>query len=281
MDMNQVIIAATMVAMGNHKNIDIDPKVVKHIALNSIRANNSKFTEDFGQLIICADDKNYWRRDVFPYYKAVRKENQKKSEINWTSIFAGLHELREDIIEHFPYPVLIIDKCEADDIIGTVVHEKGTILNSPNTEQILILSGDKDFIQLHKYANVQQYSPAEKKWVKNSNPEKYLLQHIIKGDQGDGIPNILMPDDTLVRRIRQRPITQKRLETWFNGDFTEEERKNFKRNESLIDLSKVPKGMQNLIMDRFDAIEPKPRNKMYKYMVKNRLVDLLEHINDF
>ena len=73
----------------------------------------------------------------------------------------------------------------------------------------MVLSGDKDFIQLQKYPFVSQYNPIQKKFMSGIDPKQYILEHVIKGDRSDGIPNFLSDDDTFVKNKRQRPLSKK------------------------------------------------------------------------
>ncbi len=279
-DLNQVMIANMMMQIGNHHNAEIDEGMLRHMILNTLRANRKKFTSEFGELVICCDDKNYWRRQAYPYYKANRKKSRDKSEMDWNAIFIALNNIREELKEFFPYKVIQVETCEADDIIGVVTHEEGTVLNAG--EPILILSGDKDYIQLHKYANVKQYDPVRKRWISNANPEKYLAEHIIKGDAGDGIPNILSADNSFVMGIRQRPITQKRLAEWADiNNMDDEVKRNYMRNKALIDLSEVPKGMKEEILSIWHEGNEKDRSQLLNYFIKNKLRNLMECITEF
>jgi hypothetical protein len=279
-DFNQIMIANLMMQLGNHKNAELDENMLRHMILNSIRSNKQKFTAEFGEMVICADDKNYWRRAAFPYYKASRKKNRESSELDWNAIFTSLNKIREEIKTFFPYKVIQIETAEADDIIGVIVHKEGTPMNSG--EKILILSSDKDYIQLHKYGNVSQYDPARKKYVRHSNPEQYLVEHIIKGDTGDGVPNILSADNCLVVGERQRPITQKRLDEWASGKtMTEEVLRNYKRNEMLIDLTNVPEAIKEQITEKYDEVHSNDRSQLFNYFMANKLRNLMENITDF
>jgi hypothetical protein len=279
-DFNQIMIANLMMQLGNHKNAELDENMLRHMILNSIRSNKQKFTAEFGEMIICADDKNYWRRTAFPYYKASRRKNRDASELDWNAIFTSLNKIREEIKTFFPYKVIQIETAEADDIIGVIVHKEGTPMNSG--EKILILSSDKDYIQLHKYGNVSQYDPARKKYVRHSNPEQYLVEHIIKGDTGDGVPNILSADNCLVVGERQRPITQKRLDEWASGKtMTEEVLRNYKRNEMLIDLTNVPEAIKEQITEKYDEVHGNDRSQLFNYFMANKLRNLMENITDF
>jgi 5'-3' exonuclease len=279
-DLSQVMIANLMMQIGNHHNAEVDENMIRHMVLNTLRFNRMKFKEEFGELIICADDKNYWRRQVFPYYKAARRKHREESELDWTAIFTALNKIRQELKDVFPYKVIQIDGAEADDIIGTIAHHEGRELNTG--EKFLILSGDKDYIQLHKYANVKQYNPVMKKWVTHSNPEQYLFEHIVKGDAGDGVPNILSPDNAFVMNIRQKPVTKKRLEEWIDTNrMSSEVKRNYLRNKSLIDLSEIPEHLKNKILEAYSAENTKDRSQLLNYFIKNRLKLLTESLGEF
>ena len=279
-DLNQVMIANMMVQIGNHHNAEVDENMIRHMVLNTLRFNRMKFKEEFGELIICADDKNYWRRQAFPYYKAARRKTREESELDWTAIFNALNKVRQELKDVFPYKVIQIDGAEADDIIGTIAHHEGRELNTG--EKFLILSGDKDYIQLHKYANIKQYNPVLKKWVTHSNPEQYLFEHVIKGDAGDGVPNILSPDNAFVMNIRQKPVTKKRLEEWIDiNKMSSEVKRNYLRNKSLIDLSEIPEHLKNKILEAYSAENTKDRSQLLNFFIKNRLKLLTESLGEF
>ena len=279
-DLNQVMIATMMVQLGSHTNAEVDENILRHMVLNSLRSYRKKFKDEYGELIICSDDKNYWRRSRFPYYKAARKKSREKSELDWSAIFNALGHIKAELKEFFPYRVLQIETAEADDIIGTLVHKYGTPLNTG--EPILILSGDKDYIQLHTYANVKQYDPTRKKWIRRDDPEEYLREHIIRGDAGDGIPNILSPDNAFVLGVRQKPITKKRLEGWQDlNNIDGEAKRNYLRNKSLIDLGEIPQDIQDQVMEAYEEQAGKDRSKLFNYFVAHRLKHLMEVIGEF
>lgn len=278
MDFNQICISNLMANIGNHQNMPIDENILRHMILNSIRAYVVKFGKEFGELIICTDDKNYWRRQLFPYYKAARRKAREESELDWNAIFQALNKIRDEVKVYFPYKVIQVDTAEADDIIGTICHARGHVLN---TDPILILSSDKDYIQLQVHANVRQFDPIRKKWITHDNPKKYLLEHILKGDVGDGIPNILSPDNCLVIGERQKPMTQKRIEEFATGSKNEAIARNWSRNEQLVNLSLVPDHIKEQIMDKLEEVNTKDRSQLFNYFIQNRLKNLLDSIGDF
>lgn len=281
-DYNQVIIASLFAGIGNHTNIDIDENLIRHMFLNSIRTNRKKFNDEYGELVICCDGKNSWRREAFPYYKANRRKNRDESEIDWNNLFNIMNTIRDELKEFFPYKVIHIDHCEADDIIGTICHDEGTELNM-GAEKHLVLSADKDYIQLQTYANIDQYDPIRKRWIRNDNPDKYLEEHILKGDSGDGVPNVLSADNCLAVGERQKAMTQKRMAALREGpDFMDEETKRrFYRNKMMIDLSQIPEKYTTQIREEYSKNKEVGRSELFNFFVKKKLKNLITDIQDF
>lgn len=274
-DFNQVMLSNLLKQIGNHTNSKIEENMVRHMVLNSIRSYKQKYSNEYGEMIIACDNTNYWRKKIFPYYKANRKKNIEKSELDWKSIFEVMNKLRSELKEFFPYKVINIETAEADDIIATLV------MNNLDDENILILSMDKDFIQLHKYKNVKQYDPVNKTWITHNNPSLFLKEHIIKGDFGDGIPNVLSSDNCLVIGERQKPITKKRLDKLMEVIDDETVQRNYDRNRQLIDLSMVPQNIQEKVMYEFNNQPIKDRSKLLNYFISNKLKNLTEHMMEF
>jgi hypothetical protein len=273
LDFQQVVISNIMVHLGTktiNKN-EIDEDLVRHMVLNSIRWINSKFRNDYGKLII-AYDSTSWRKQIFPYYKANRKKAHDKSPVDWVKLFDYFGRIKPELKEALPYKVIEVEGCEADDIIGTLVRY------IRDKEKVIFVSGDKDFIQLHN-ENVEQYDPVRKKAIKNGDPEKFLKEHVLRGDTGDGIPNFLSDDDTFVAGKRQTPLTKKRMENYCLSD--PKLRRNYFRNKELIDLTKTPENLIIKVMDEYANFPQRDKHKLYHYLIKNNCRNLLESIHDF
>lgn len=287
-DMNQVMISNLMAQYKLTEGIDKD--LVRHMVLNSLRFYRRKFSEEFGELVLCYDSKKYWRREFFPYYKCNRKKDRKESNLNWNLIFETLNEIRDEIKENLPYKVVEVEGAEADDIISILTkHQAYTNIRLQKDMQpavkVLILSGDKDFIQLHKYPWLKQYNPVLKKYINGVDPKKYIREHILKGDKSDSIPNFLSPDDTFINGKRQKPLGKKAIERLVNLTpdqyCTAEQMEQYKRNQTLIDFDYIPVEVENKIVESYDAIEVPSRSKIYNYFVNKNLVNLLEKIGEF
>ena len=286
-DYSQVAISniAVQLAMSKNKNILSIP-MVRHMILNSIRGYVHRFRNDYpGQVVICVDGPDPWRRDIFQQYKAKRREGRNNDDKDWESVFGLIHTIKEELRDNFPYKVVQLDKVEADDIIAVICKKN-------HEQKILIVSGDKDFQQLQKYPHVTQYSPIQKKFIETDKPYEYIYEHILRGDVSDGIPNFLSPDDTFINGIKQKPIQKKKLEGWLyslmnNGepkDFCNEYHyRNYQRNEKLIDFDKIPDNIEEDIYNEYleTEVTMAGRHKILPYLIKNDLKELIGKIEEF
>ena len=257
-----------------------DENMIRHMILNSIRMYNKKYRNEYGQMVICADGMNTWRKNFYPAYKASRKKGRDSSGLDWTEIFRVLNLVRDEIKENLPYKVMHLEGCEADDIIGALTYETQEF---GKFEPVMIISSDKDFIQLQKFSNVKQYSPIQKKAVTEKHPRKYLFEHICRGDKGDGIPNILSADNCFVDEIRQTPLRQNLIDTWIDDAeiMPDEIKRNFQRNTKLIDLNEIPEDIYNNIVNTYDGQKPAMKMKVLNYLIKKRCNNLIEVVEEF
>lgn len=273
LDLNQLVFSTIAV---QSQRMEMDENLIRHIVLNCIRTHRSKFHDKYGEIVIAADNKHYWRREVFPYYKANRKKDREKSTLNWPVIFECMSKIKTEIKENFPYKFLDVHGAEADDVISVLTEA------APYNEPILIISGDKDFIQLQNVKPlVEQYDPVRKRWLNNNNPDEYLKEHILRGDRGDGIPNVRTDDAALALGERQKSISKKMLEEWMTDGPPKSLTRNYERNQLLIDLTRVPETVRHGILEEF-AKEPQgKRQKLFNYFVKHKLKNLMEVISEF
>lgn len=278
-DYNQVAISNLMQQIGSSKS-PVEEELVRHMILNTIRTYVKKFKQTYGpEVILACDNRNYWRRGIFPHYKAGRKKSRESSGHDWNNIFECLNKIRDELKQYSPYKVIDVDGAEADDVIGVLVQRYA------HEQKIMILSSDKDFAQLQKYPNVEQFSPILKKFIKEPFPQIQLKQLIISGDKSDGVPNILTKDDVFVSGGRQKPITEVKMLQWLNTppeEFCNDEMlRNYKRNEQMIDLTQIPKSVFDGVIDAYEIAKIKPRQVFMTYMINNRLKNLIEVFDEF
>jgi hypothetical protein len=282
-DLNQVLLSGLMAQISNSKGVKLEESLIRHMILNIIRTHLKNFRKDYGEVVLCCDNRKYWRKEWFPYYKAGRKKTREKSDLNWHLIFDMLTKFKQELKDNFPYKVVDVDGAEADDIIGTLVPRH--IMN----EDVLIISSDGDFLQLQQYNGrskfkVKQYNPAQKKFIVSDNPLDELKEKIIKGDKGDGIPNVLSPSDCFVRDLRQTPITKGKLDKLMEKNYTEWEDENakigFTRNQTLIDLRHIPSDIKSKIINTYEETIP-VKGKLLDYFITNKLSNLMDVIEEF
>jgi len=279
MDYNGIAIGNIM---ANRLN---DEDMIRHMILNTIRMYKVKFQKEYGQVVIAADAPNNWRREAFPQYKAGRKKGRDESDFNWDEAFRILNAVREELKEYFPYKVIRIDGCEADDVIGTLSENTAEF---GNYEPVMIISADKDFAQLQRFDNVRQFSPLTKKFIDIPNPRLHLQTHIIRGDAGDGVPNVLSDDNVFVEGLRQTPVTKKKMEAivedLHDGEllYAASWYRNYQRNQTLIDLTNTPKHLKEAILSSFNEQDPWPnKGKVLPYLIDKKCKMLIECVEEF
>jgi len=275
-DMNQISLASLMMHLHMNKG-ELDDEMVRHMILNSVRMYRTMFNEDYGEIVLTYDSRAYWRREVFPQYKHSRRKSRESDGKDWNSIFGVLNQIKEEIKEFLPYKVVETHGAEADDVIAILCKHY-------QSEKIMIVSGDKDFIQLQKYDNVRQYSPITKKHVNGIDAVVYIKEHILKGDKSDGIPNVLSPDHTFTDELRQRPLTSKKMNSILAqdiDDLDDEVKRNYQRNDILINLDNIPDYLATDILDDFKSATCGDRSKLLNYFIDRRLKSLTEQIGEF
>jgi hypothetical protein len=293
-DYSQVALAAILTFQRELKGTESEVKnLIRHVTLSTIKSYKKKYGGEFGELVICCDGRKYWRKEAFAHYKAGRKKSRDASDLDWKLIFDTLSEMRDDISQHFPWRVVHVDRAEADDVIATLTKWCQTnqlvqegLMEEP--QKVLILSSDKDFKQLQLNPNVKQWSPMQKKYVTASKQEirDFMIEHIVKGDAGDGVPNILSNDSVFVDGVRQKPVSQKRLDEFYEKGFdacrTEDEKRNWYRNATLVDFSYIPEDVSKDIVDTYLNNKPKgDKMAVMNYLIQHRCRLLLDELDDF
>ena len=277
-DLNQVLISNLMAQVRGKGDVKPNKEMIRHMVLNSLRGFNVKFKDEYGTMVLCSDAGDPWRRDFFKYYKHSRKMARQDGPFDWDNIFNVITEIKNELKENFPYVVMYVENSEADDIIATLVKQQ-------TESKYLIVSGDKDFVQLQHYDNVYQWSPLLKGYIgEQEDPIKFLREQIIKGDRSDCVPNILSADDVFVKGERQKPVMKKQLEEWIdieNIPLGAETKKYYNRNKKLIDLSQIPLTIENNIINTYKNYKIKDRSLLLNYFIDKKLKSLIDKINDF
>ena len=297
-DYSQVALSAILTFQRELKGTESEVKnLIRHVTLSTLKSYKKKYGRECGELVIACDGRKYWRKDIFEHYKASRKKMRDASDLDWKLIFDTLSEMRDDIAKYFPYKVIHLERAEADDIIAVLTEWaqsnellKVGLIEEP--QQVLILSSDKDFKQLQlapfSTGNVRQWSPMQKKYVTASKKEilDFTVEHIVKGDTGDGIPNTLSSDDVFVKGERQKPVSAKRLQEFLergkDACRNDEERRNWDRNARLVAFDNIPKDVKEDIIACYLNTKPTgDKMTIMNYLIEHRCRLLLDEIEEF
>tara|TARA_Y100000004_G_scaffold197294_1_gene270939 strand:- start:2755 stop:3591 length:837 start_codon:yes stop_codon:yes gene_type:complete len=272
-DFSQTIIAGLMAQLKVNDG-EMSEDLLRHMIINSLRNYQKRYAEEYGEIVLCTDAANPWRRDFYPNYKANRKKARDNDDMDWTLIFDTLHKVKMEIKENFPYRYMYVENAEADDIIA--------VLCKQANEKVLIVSGDKDFQQLHKYDYVKQWSPNLNQFVVQDRPEEFLKEHTLRGDKSDGIPNILSNDNCMVEGIRQTPLRKPVFDAYMRMTIESDDKyyRNYLRNQTLIDFDFIPKDVESRILQEYEKTEV-VQGKVFDYLRTHRLDDLLTNVEDF
>lgn len=275
LDYSSVAMSSLMPQIGD---VEGNEDLIRHIILNIIRKFNIQFRDEFGEMVLCMDGSKNWRKEKYPFYKANRRKNRKNDKHDWKMIYEQINKVRDEITISVPFRVVHVDRCEADDCIGTIVE------NCETNEPILILSPDKDFVQLQKYPNVKQFSNIQKKWVEPDVQAVIDLEtKILKGDAGDGVPNVLSDDQTFVNEERQTPLSKKKIEALFQDPeaLGTTVARRIIRNRELIDLSRTPQDIKDEIMEQFNQTPKGSVMKLMSMFTRHRMKLMAESLSDF
>ena len=278
-----ILVDYSAIAISNvvTQKLDIEEDLIRHMILNSLRLHRAKHREKFGELVLCIDGSKNWRREIYPQYKYKRKDARKESKMDWSEVFRIMNMVKEELKENFPYKVVEVDEVEADDIIGVICEDTQEFGRG---EDVMIISGDKDFAQLQKYSNIHQYSPITRKYIKEATPRKQLMELILKGDTADGVPNVLSGDNVFVDGERQTPLRQNKINELINDPkaLGEEVYRNYLRNKKLIDLTETPEPLKEKIIYNYESQDRwDNKGKVFPYLVEKRCRRLLEDVKDF
>lgn len=266
-------------------NLPPEEDMLRHVILNSLRSYNVKFGAKYGPPILCCDHYS-WRREYFPEYKYSRRESRKaeNADTYWNDMYKVVDIILNEIQHNIPWKVIRYAGAEGDDVIGVLALSTQEFGKG---EDVLIVAADSDYKQLLKYNNVRQWSPIKKKFIKEALPHKWLFETTIRGQAKDGIPNVLSDDETFITKTRQKPITKKKLELWWDNRndlgkvMTPRELRNFDRNNNLMNFEKIPTEIKYGILEQYEKYKVPLHSDILTYLVMKRCRNLIDKLNDF
>ena len=149
-----------------------------------------------GNIIITADGGSSYRKEIFPEYKANRKErykDQTEEERKEFEDFLGEFQKTMEALEAKGYLTMKYNGVEADDIAAVICLAREEI----GIEDIWMVSSDKDW-DLLITENISRFSTVTRKETTIGNwdehydfdPEYYLTFKCLTGDKGDNVPGV-------------------------------------------------------------------------------------------
>ena len=254
---------------------EVPENKIRERILHILVGIRGEFTKKYGELLLIGDGQKVWRKDFFPHYKSSRKRKRKSSDVDWNLYFQYFNSIHNEIEAVFPYICIRHQMAEGDDIIGILARHLAP-------QKTMIISSDHDFIQLQVLPGIKQYDAGRRKYVTSDDPVRHLLEKVFKGDAGDGVPNVLSPDDVFLQEgIRQRPVTQKKIADWIENGLPSELQANYDRNQMLVDLSETPEEITEDVIEKFKAGPSGNRENILPYLLEHKLKSLLEFVNNF
>lgn len=287
LDFSQIVLSACHVFENElsvyNQDKDGAKNILRHVILSQILHWRTKYHDSYGEVIVCCDGKNYWRKNIFPQYKANRKKAKRESIIDWGLVFGMMDTLIEDLRSFFTYKVLKVDGAECDDVISTLIR---SARENGSDEPFMIVSADKDFLQLQRFPRVWQVSPMRKTAVVSKNPEADLAEKIIRGDAGDGIPSVLNDDcayvdETYKSSRMSRKMFERLMSEGYDNCSDRVIKAHWERNRTLIDFRFIPAEITSAILKRFAEPPQGNKVKMFNYLTEKRCYKLLDRIEDF
>lgn len=240
------------------------------------------------EVVIAVDDKNSWRKSYFPRYKESRKKQRDKSDVDWGLLFGNIDKLVRDLKHYMPFKVIKIRSAEADDIIAVIAKNI--------KEDVVIISNDEDYLQLCS-DRIKLYNPNKKKYIKYDDCKNFLLEKIMLGQKKDDIFNIITPDDwgqteeTMGKRkpgfgpAALKKVLDEGVDEWLekkniNKIYGEVDvKRNYKRNQVLIDFDKIPRTITGRILDKYDNYSFPPPSNIFQFFKKYRMRSFLDDFN--
>ncbi len=230
-----------------------------HAALTTLNKYNREFKPH--KLILCCDRKS-WRKAytaseeaVTPkQYKGNRRQKMTPAEQKKYAAFMDhLREFEEIIDEHTSVITMAEIGLEADDIMAGVCQ----VLTMDEDNEVILVTADKDMIQLLRYPNVRLIDPASGKdrtldeWDGDAN--LFMFEKCIRGDRGDWVQSAY-PRVKKTRIMKawndDFELANMMNETWIHPDDGKEYivKQLFKENQLLMDLTKQPDDIQLTIV---------------------------------
>lgn len=234
-----------------------------HIFLNAMNKYYKQFKPD--QIAMTFEGSNNWRKDYTKSAACISKKVYKANRVKDPSMipFFELIKAFEDLARNHTSLVCLSNPIlEGDDLFAGYVQRF-----TAQGDEVIGISGDKDFVQLLKYPNFTLINPdtGKPRLLKDvcgvDDPVFFMFEKAMRGDRGDNIfpayPRVLkkrllkcLEDDYELTKIMN--------ETWSYTDPETQESTEFRvgdlfnENILLMDLEAQPEHIRKVIQETLD-----------------------------
>lgn len=218
----------------------------RHQLITSLLFLIKKFNPN--EVVLGIDNKLNWRKKLYTDYKAHRKAKRDQDVFPWDAYYTYLEELIQDIKDNFPFKVIEQRYAECDDIIAILCKY------SPFSGENIVVTSDKDFVQLLSLPHVKIYDPIKRKFMEEKQPKIFLEAKILMGDKSDNIPAIKprVGEKTAWKLANNKDELDALLHDAESGKAY---RKNYKLNRILIDFNSIPDVIKTKVLKQYDIYE--------------------------
>lgn len=271
-----------------------------HMAFQSVHKYYKKFKPD--QIAFTFEGGRNWRKTYTKSTDAVSGNIYKANRVKDASMepyFALMDSFREVMQLHSSAIILRNDLCEGDDVFAGYVEVNA--VRSDGQDEIIGISGDRDFVQLLKYPGFRLINPDNGKDRNQPGDKEYyedidyfLFKKCVRGDMGDYVfsayPKVR---ETKIIKAYEDPLYRAEFmrETW---DIKDEDgnviKTNvvgelFEENKLLMDLTAQPEDIRasivETVLDAEENIGTYSNFHFLKFLGQHKLNTIAEHIDQY
>ena len=251
--------------------------LASHSALVTL---NKYFREQKPHKVVAAFDRSSWRKEYTisdeciskkPYKGNRRQSMTPQQKLKYEQFCAHLNEFEQLLTENTTVITLAQSKLEADDLIAGFVQ----VMTLEPDNEIVVVSGDQDFMQLLRYENVRLLDPASGKDRTldeyDNDPDYFMFTKCIRGDRGDNVGSALpRVQEKRIKKAYDDAFERANLmnTTWTGPDGREFVVKQlYKENQLLMDLAMQPDDIQKLIVKTvLSSVKAKKKFSYFHFM---------------
>lgn len=217
-----------------------------------------------------SDSDFYFVLDGSPKQKKEEYVQYKANRVKLDNIYYNQIDKMKSIMNNFPIKTVLCKEREADDIVYYLCQKL-----SKEYAQIIVISNDKDFIQLlQQFDNIKVYNPIQKEFreLPNGLTGKFTDFKALFGDEGDNVPKIISETKALK--------SANDIDAW-KATATEDQLKQYEQNLRLVDFTLLTFNNLEIEQTEYSYNKIKVKELLEEYKFKSILKKFNEWSNIF